>query len=70
MYPPDIEKTSFIIERKLYCYNIMPSGLKNVGVTYQRLVNKMCKDLIGKTMEVYIDDMLSIASKLLITSPT
>ncbi|GFY92627.1 arginase [Actinidia rufa] len=58
MYPPDIEKTFFIIERGLYCYKVMPFGLKNAGVTYQRLVNKMFKEQIGKTMEVYIDDML------------
>ncbi|GFZ06762.1 hypothetical protein Acr_18g0009320 [Actinidia rufa] len=32
--------------------------LKNTGATYQRLVNKMFKEQIGKTMEVYIDDML------------
>lgn len=25
--------------------------------TYQRLVNKMFADLIGKTMEVFVDDM-------------
>lgn len=30
-------------------------GLKNVGATYQRLVNKMIADLIRKRMEVYID---------------
>ncbi|KAL5556880.1 hypothetical protein UlMin_039116 [Ulmus minor] len=36
----------------------MPFGLKNVGATYQRLVNKMFKDQIGKTMEVYVDNML------------
>ncbi|GFY91031.1 hypothetical protein Acr_07g0012270 [Actinidia rufa] len=42
----------------LYCYKVMPFGLKNAGVTYQRLVNKMFKEQIGKTMEVYIDDML------------
>ena len=58
MYPPDIEKTSFITERGLYCYKVMPFGLKNAGATYQRLVNKMFKEQIGKTMEVYIDDML------------
>ncbi|KAL2253359.1 UNVERIFIED_CONTAM: Retrovirus-related Pol polyprotein from transposon opus [Sesamum indicum] len=28
------------------------------GATYQRLVNKMFGDLLGKTMEVYVDDML------------
>ncbi|KAL0303749.1 UNVERIFIED_CONTAM: hypothetical protein Sradi_6243000 [Sesamum radiatum] len=36
----------------------MPFGLKNAGATYQRLVNKMFKDQIGTTMEVYVDDML------------
>ena len=36
----------------------MPFGLKIAGVTYQRLMNMMFKDLIGKTMEVYVEDML------------
>ncbi|GFZ05308.1 hypothetical protein Acr_17g0008800 [Actinidia rufa] len=58
MHPPDLEKTSVITERGLHCYKVMPFGLKNAGVTYQRLVNKMFKDLIGKAMEVYINNML------------
>ena len=32
--------------------------LKNVGATYQRLVAKIFQDLIGKTVEAYIDDMV------------
>ncbi|XP_074351523.1 uncharacterized protein LOC141690640 [Apium graveolens] len=36
----------------------MPFGLLNAGATYQRLVNKMFKHQLGKTMEVYMDDML------------
>ena len=36
----------------------MPFGLKNVGTTYQRLVNMTFKDLIGKSMEVYMDNVL------------
>ena len=36
----------------------MPFGLKNAGVTFQRMVNKVFNDLIGNTMEVYVDDML------------
>ena len=36
----------------------MPFGLKNVGAMYQRLVTKMFMPLLGKTIEVYIDDML------------
>jgi hypothetical protein len=54
----DKEKTSFIIDRGLYCYNMMPFGLKNAGATYQRLVNKMFRDQIGRKVEVYVDDML------------
>ena len=58
MYPPDVEKTYFITPHGLFCYNVMPFGLKNVGATYQRLVTKMFWPLLGKTMEVYIDGML------------
>ena len=58
MYPPDAEKTSFITPHGLFCYNVMSFGLKNVRATYQRLVTKMFRLLLGKTMEVYIDDML------------
>ena len=36
----------------------MPFGLKIDGATYQRLVTKMFRQLQGKTMEVYIDDMM------------
>ena len=58
MHSPDAEKTSFITPHGLYCYNVMPFGLKNDGATYQRLVTKMFRPLLGSIMEVYIDDML------------
>ena len=58
MHPPNAEKTSFITPYGLYCYNVMPFGLKKAGATYQRLVTKMFRPLLGSTMEVYIDDML------------
>ena len=58
MHPLDVEMTSFITKKRLYCYKVMPFGLKNVEAMYQRLVNKMFKEMVGKIMEVYIDDML------------
>ena len=36
----------------------MPFALKNAGVTYQCLVNHMFRDLIGRSMGVYMDDLL------------
>ncbi|KAL0444568.1 UNVERIFIED_CONTAM: Retrovirus-related Pol polyprotein from transposon opus [Sesamum latifolium] len=59
----DQEKTSFITERGLYCYNVMPFGLKNAGATYQRLVNKIFSEQIGRNMEVYVDDILVKSKK-------
>ncbi|KAL2235115.1 UNVERIFIED_CONTAM: Retrovirus-related Pol polyprotein from transposon [Sesamum indicum] len=58
MAEEDRDKTSFVTDKGIYCYNMMPFGLKNAGATYQRLVNKMFGDLLGRTMEVYVDDML------------
>ena len=58
MYPQDAEKTTLITLHGLFCYNVMSFGLKNVGATYHRLVTKMFGPLLGKTMEVYIDNML------------
>ena len=58
MDPSDQENTSFVTGQGTYSYQVMPFGLKNVGATYQRLVNKMFQKHIGASMEVYIDDML------------
>ena len=58
MAEEDQEKIAFITSQGLYCYKVMPFGLKNARATYQRLVNKMFSKQIGRNMEVYVDDML------------
>jgi len=58
MYPPDKDKTAFTTGRGIFCYKVMPFGLKNSGATFQQMINRVFKDLTGHTMEVYVDDML------------
>ena len=58
MQPPNGEITTFITPHGLYCYNVMPFSLKNARATYQRQVTKIFQPLMGKTMEIYIDNML------------
>ena len=41
-----------------FCYKVMSFKLKNAGVTYQRLMNKMFAHQIGRNVQVYVDDML------------
>uniref|UniRef100_A0A2N9GCB7 Uncharacterized protein n=1 Tax=Fagus sylvatica TaxID=28930 RepID=A0A2N9GCB7_FAGSY len=59
----DQEKTAFITPKGVYCYRVMPFGLKNAGATYQRMVTGMFGRLIGNTVEAYIDDMLIKSKK-------
>ena len=58
MHPPDKDKTAFITDSAVYCYKMMPFGLKNAGATFQRLVNLIFAPLIPETMAVYVDDIL------------
>ena len=41
-----------------FYYKVIPFGLKNVGATCQRLMDKVFVDLIGSTMKFYVDDMV------------
>ena len=58
MHLPNAKKTTFIIPHGLYCYEVIPFSLKNVRATYQILVTKIFRPLLGNTMEAYINDML------------
>lgn len=58
MYKNNILRVSFIIDFAIFCYLVMTFGHKNAGATYYRFINKIFKDIIGKTLKVYVDDML------------
>jgi hypothetical protein len=58
MHESDKEKTTFMTDKDLFCYRVMPFELKNAGATHLRLVNKMFCEQIERKMEVYVDDLL------------
>jgi hypothetical protein len=60
MAPEDIHKTAFRVPEAdgLFEYVVMTFELKNAGATYQRAMNYIFHDLIGKLVEIYIDDIV------------
>jgi hypothetical protein len=50
--------TSFITPFGMCCYVTMPFGLRNAGATYQRCMNHVFGEHIGRTVEAYIDDIV------------
>lgn len=59
MHPEDQIHISFRAAGAIYCYNVIPFGLKNIDATYQRMVNKVFQDQIGRNVEAYVDDMVN-----------
>jgi hypothetical protein len=56
----DIHKTAFRVPNVvgLFEYMVMTFGLKNTDATYQRAMNYIYHDLIGKLVEIYIDNIV------------
>ena len=59
MAPEDMEKTTFVTQWGTFRYKVMPFGLKNARVTYQRAMVALFHDMIHHEIEVYIDDMIA-----------
>ncbi|KAG9457462.1 hypothetical protein H6P81_001970 [Aristolochia fimbriata] len=58
MDPKDEEKTAFRTPKGIFCYKVMPFGLKNAGATYQRAMQKIFDDFLHKFVECYVDDVV------------
>jgi hypothetical protein len=50
--------TSFITPFGMYCYTTMPFGLRNAGATYQRCMNHVFGEHIGRMVKAYVDDIV------------
>ncbi|XP_073120324.1 uncharacterized protein [Henckelia pumila] len=58
MAPEDEELTAFRTPKGIYCYKVMPFGLKNAGATYQRAMQNIFDDMLHKNVECYVDDVV------------
>ncbi|XP_028077305.1 uncharacterized protein LOC114279278 [Camellia sinensis] len=58
MAPKDAPKTAFRTPIGNFFYTVMPFGLKNAGATYQRAMTAIFHDMLHKSLECYIDDLV------------
>jgi hypothetical protein len=59
----DKEKIAFITPYGIFCYQVMPFGLKNAGATYQQMMQNCLRSQIGRNIQVYIDDVVITTRK-------
>jgi hypothetical protein len=59
----DKEKIAFITPYGIFCYQVMPFGLKNAGATYQRMMQNCLGSQIGRNIQVYINDVVITTRK-------
>lgn len=58
LWPDGQDKTAFVTEQGLYCYRVMPFGLKNAPATFQWLIKTFFSNKLSRNIEAYIDDMI------------
>jgi hypothetical protein len=56
----DEEKTTFVTKFGKYQYNVIPFGCKNAPGHFQKVMDRIFSDLIGKGIFVYLDDILTV----------
>lgn len=57
-WPQDQIHTSFCVAGGTYCYNVMSFGLMNADATYQRMMDKILQQQVGRNVETYVNDMV------------
>src|SRR6266498_319675 len=60
----DRPKIAFLTRNRQYQFKVMPFGLNNALATFQRLMNKVLRQYIGKFIQVYLDDVIIYSNNL------
>lgn len=58
MAPTYEEKTAFQTPKDILLYKVMPFGLKNIGTTYEKVMQKIFDDMFHQNIECYFDDLV------------
>ena len=57
MKPENIDKTVFATIAGTYASNVVQQGNCNAPATFQRLMTSISRDVIGRFVHVYLDDI-------------
>ena len=60
----DRSKMAFLTRNGQYQFKVMPFRLNNTSATFQRFMNKVLRQYIGKFVQVYLDDVIIYSNNL------
>jgi len=61
----DQDAIAFRTLKGIFCYKVMPFGLKNAGTTYQRAMQTIFEDMLHKMVKCCVDDLVVESMKWL-----